>query len=116
MRCTLCKEQGHRAAECDRDPNLRTTFDVAEEDQRLGRISVKQKRLADSSDITSKMLQRVTLLSTEKVMSQLLSQDDYNYKPFNNDLLNLNLPIDADQPLNMSYDSKDSDLSQKKEE
>lgn len=50
------------------------------------------------------MLQRITLLSTEKIMAQLLSQDDYNYNQFNNELLNLDLPID-NSVQNMSFDS-----------
>ena len=38
IRCESCKEAGHRAIECDKDPNLRTTFDVGDELTRLSKM------------------------------------------------------------------------------
>jgi hypothetical protein len=50
MKCYLCKEIGHKASECERDPNLRTTFDVQEESVRLVKLSkTSLKQFADQS-------------------------------------------------------------------
>ena len=35
VRCYCCKEKGHRAQECPRDPNYRTSNDPNEEDMRV---------------------------------------------------------------------------------
>lgn len=31
VRCIICKETGHKANECDKDPNIRTLYDVEDE-------------------------------------------------------------------------------------
>ena len=31
VKCESCKEIGHRASDCERDPNMRTAYDVADE-------------------------------------------------------------------------------------
>jgi hypothetical protein len=35
VRCYCCKEKGHRAQDCPRDPNLKTQKDVNEEVSRI---------------------------------------------------------------------------------
>jgi hypothetical protein len=39
------------------------------------------------------MLEKLTLLSNERTMTKLLTQDDFNYVPFNENIFNLNLPL-----------------------
>ena len=41
------------------------------------------------------MLEKLTLLSNERTMTQMLTQDDFNYKPFNDNIFSLNLNMDA---------------------
>ena len=41
------------------------------------------------------MLEKLTLLSNERTMTQLLTQDDFNYNPYNEHIFSLNLVMDS---------------------
>jgi len=62
MRCESCKEAGHRAIECDKDPNLRTTFDVGDELTRLSKMQKSKKRLSENQELTFKVMEKTTIL------------------------------------------------------
>lgn len=40
IRCESCKEVGHRALECDKDPNIRTSHDIEDELLRVKTLKV----------------------------------------------------------------------------
>ena len=52
MRCVICKETGHKANECDKDPNIRTLFDVADENKRIEKNVTNKKKIADAWQVT----------------------------------------------------------------
>jgi hypothetical protein len=54
LRCHCCKEIGHSANDCLRDPNMRTYKDLNEEDNRIAKTKGVKKLLVDSLDITSR--------------------------------------------------------------
>lgn len=47
-RCYCCKEKGHRAQDCPRDPNIKTAVDVNEEDMRIVKSKDFRKLLSDT--------------------------------------------------------------------
>lgn len=53
-RCICCKEKGHLASDCPRDPNLKTAKDADEEVNRIVRAKDFRKLLSDSLNVTSK--------------------------------------------------------------
>lgn len=83
MRCVICKEVGHKANECNKDPNIRTLYDVADEQKRIQKTLTIKKKLADAWQVTYKMLEKLTLVSNERITAQFLTQDDFNYEQFN---------------------------------
>ena len=91
LKCFLCKEHGHEEADCEKDPNLRTNKDIEQEYDRI--LLEKQKKEVDQALITANMLEKLTLLSNERTMTKLLTHDDFNYVPFNENIFNLNLPL-----------------------
>lgn len=79
MQCFICKEYTHLADNCPRDPNLRTNQDVEKEFQRIA-INPCRKRFAnDSQIVTYNMMEKLCKESNERGISQLMSQDDFNY-------------------------------------
>ena len=54
--CFCCKEKGHRAQDCPRDPNIRTQLDASAEDERITRAKTFRRLVSDSLQLTSKML------------------------------------------------------------
>lgn len=112
VRCPICKELGHKAVECEKDPNLRTAYDVEEEIQRVGKLGPNKKRMTDTVELTSQLLERITLLSNERMIGQILTYDDFNYNQFNKRIFELDIPIpDPD-----SESSKDGDQNSGEED
>lgn len=64
-KCLVCKEAGHKASECDKDPNIRTAYDVGDESARVERVMTKKKKLTDNFGVTFNLLERMALLSNE---------------------------------------------------
>lgn len=75
----ICKENGHKASECDKDPNIRTLYDVTDEQNRITKNAASKKKLADAWQVTYQMLEKMTLVSNERMTAQILTQDDFNY-------------------------------------
>ena len=51
LMCASCREYGHRAPQCPKDPNYRSRYDIAEESLRLDKISTfKHKSRLSSPD------------------------------------------------------------------
>lgn len=66
-KCICCKEQGHSAEECPKDPNFRSAFDLSDEEERLKQgIADSKKLLSDSQIITIKMLSELTKVKNMK--------------------------------------------------
>lgn len=95
MRCVICKEVGHKAHECNKDPNIRTLYDVADEQKRILKTLATKKKLADAWQVTYKMLEKLTLVSNERITAQFLTQDDFNYEQFNQNIFDLNIIIEG---------------------
>lgn len=94
-KCYICKESGHAAIDCTRDPNLRTHFDVEEELQRVTNAQAPKKMCGETAALTFNMLEKLTLLSHERTLTGMLTHDDFNYAPYNEHLFNLNLLMDS---------------------
>ena len=45
VRCNCCKEKGHDAEQCPRDPNIKTAGDLSEEEERLAIAQIFRKVL-----------------------------------------------------------------------
>ena len=54
-----CKEYGHDAQQCHKDPNFRNHFDfeIEDEDERLENLTDQKKLNSDAQGLTMKMLQ-----------------------------------------------------------
>lgn len=111
-RCVICKENGHKANECDKDPNIRTLYDVADEQKRIMKNAATKKKLADAWQVTYQMLEKMTLVSNERMTTQILTQDDFNYQQFNQNIFNLNILIEGLQ----SDSSSDEELMEELDE
>ena len=61
-RCLCCKEIGHSIEKCDRDPNFKTSSDVAEEQKRLNQIRDFKKINADSQINTTHFFKKSVML------------------------------------------------------
>ena len=73
VRCYMCKASGHLASDCDKDPNIRTTFDVEEENTRVGKALVNKKvRMSDGSAVTNNLLEQMAILSNERITCQMM--------------------------------------------
>jgi len=94
-KCIACKEVGHSANECERDPNFRTLFDVQNEFARIMNKREYKKLNADAGLVTFQMMEKFTLLSNERVMTQMLTFDDFNYKAYNDHIFDLNLMMES---------------------
>ena len=92
-RCYCCKEKGHRAQDCPRDPNIKTSQDPAEEDMRIVRAKDFRKLLSESFNITSKLFKGLLKRSAgdydfNPFSKGAMSFDDFCYKFYNNVVLN----------------------------
>ena len=72
IKCLMCKEIGHKATECDKDPNVRTFFDVGDEIARVEKVMTKKKKLTDNVSVTFNLLERMALLSNERLTNRVL--------------------------------------------
>ena len=93
MRCFCCKEKGHGAKDCPRDPNFKTTPDIGFEEKRLAKARDFKKLLSDSLSVTSRLFK--SLIRRDPGSNEFnpfskgaLSFDDYSYKYFNEVVLN----------------------------
>lgn len=93
MRCESCKELGHRAAECDKDPNIRTSFNVGDESLRISKLKTHKKKLSDSQEVTFKVMEKATILNDERRVHSLMTQDDFSYGPFNKRIFELDIAM-----------------------
>ena len=102
--CQACKQLGHEAFECLRDPNLRTMHDLNEEDKR---IEVDEKKnfkrtMVHTTETTNKFLEKIVFFNTKHTREgrvnvqehgqNAINFDDYNYSNYNEHLLNLDVP------------------------
>ena len=58
------------------------------------------------------MLEKMTLVSNERMTAQILTQDDFNYQQFNQNIFNLNILIEGLQ----SDSSSDSEIVEELDE
>lgn len=65
VRCYCCKEKGHAASECPRDPNMKTAKDANEEIGRIVRAKGFRKLLSDSLQVTSKFFKGLLRRNTD---------------------------------------------------
>ena len=84
-----CKEYGHDAQQCHRDPNFRNQFDfdIEDEDERLENLTDIKKLNSDSQGLTMKMLQEFAKAQGKNIMSF----DDFQYQNINQYILDLKL-------------------------
>ena len=92
-RCYCCKEKGHRAQDCPRDPNIKTAHDANDEDLRIVKAKDFRKLLSDSLNITQKLFKGLLKRSAGEYEYNPFSKgsmafDDYSYKFYNNTVLN----------------------------
>jgi hypothetical protein len=71
-----------------------------------------KKKLADAWQVTYQMLEKMTLVSNERMTTQILTQDDFNYQQFNQNIFNLNILIEGLQ----SDSSSDEELMEELDE
>jgi hypothetical protein len=93
VRCFCCKEKGHNAKDCPRDPNYKTATDITVEEKRLAKARDFKKLLSDSLSVTSRLFK--SLIRRDAGRNEFnpfskgaLSFDDYSYKYFNEVVLN----------------------------
>jgi hypothetical protein len=97
-RCVSCKELGHRIDQCTRDPNLRTSFRIEEEFDRINKIQDFRKLHADTVVNTTHFIKKSVMIPleidddgavlkpnnvTHPFSRGIMEFDDFNYKPFN---------------------------------
>jgi hypothetical protein len=105
VRCIMCKAAGHLASECDKDPNIRSSYDIDEENLRVNKMLVSKKvRLADGSTVTQNFFERTAIVSNERLTSMVMQQDDFNYKQFNDRIFNLDIPMGIEYTDNTDND------------
>lgn len=57
IRCSSCKEIGHRPSECPKDPNVRSNADLSQELKRLTDLKERKKLEAGGTEVHQSMLQ-----------------------------------------------------------
>ena len=92
MRCYCCKEKGHNAFECPRDPNIKTSYDVALEEKRLAKARDFRKLLSDSLYVTTRLFKGLIkrhagVNEFNPFSNGAMSFDDFNYKYYNDVVL-----------------------------
>lgn len=93
IRCFCCKEKGHGAKDCPRDPNFKTSPDILLEEKRLAKARDFKKLLSDSLSVTSRLFKSLIRRDIgpneyNPFSKGALSFDDYSYKYFNEVVLN----------------------------
>jgi hypothetical protein len=66
---------------------------VQDETNRVQKIAKQKKKLSDPNGVTCHLLERMVMISNERLTSQMLAQDDFNYAHFNPKIFNLNIPV-----------------------
>jgi len=92
--CFCCKEKGHRAPDCPRDPNIRTQLDANAEDERIAKAKNFKKLLSDSLHLTSKMFRGLLKRGTAEAdfthfARASMAFDDFAYRFFNGVVLDI---------------------------
>ena len=104
LRCISCREHGHTAAFCPRDPNIKTINSAMLESEidRIQRIKDAKKLYMDTLVQTTHMLKKTVMIPLKtdeqgKVTEQpnvnhpfmrgVMEFDDFNYGPYNNMIL-----------------------------
>jgi len=83
-KCLSCKEQGHIAADCYRDPNLRTGKEAFEEGTRIEKYKEFRRMNNDTFEFTSKLFERLARERGETAFGKgAMKFDDYSYKALN---------------------------------
>lgn len=78
IKCMCCKEFGHMAGECPRDPNYRSQFNIVDEDVRVEHKKDAKKLHQDSQVLTLKMLSELSKNKEGWLQGKdVLSFDDY---------------------------------------
>ena len=91
QKCQCCKGVGHKAAECDKDPNFRGGYDVQAEHKRIMyRKEDRGEGMGHGVEVTGRLVER---LSKKGAMKDLVGEDimvfdDYNYKLLNEHIFN----------------------------
>jgi len=57
VRCSSCKEIGHRPSDCPKDPNVRSNVDLSQELKRLTDLKERKKLEASGTEVHQTMLQ-----------------------------------------------------------
>lgn len=99
IRCMCCKEFGHEADYCPKDPNIRTRNEPDEELKRVEQgLDENKKYLQDAQKSTIMMLSEFAKFknsnkdNNEKAGGQfIMSFDDYQYKMANESILDMHL-------------------------
>ncbi|CAG9333621.1 unnamed protein product [Blepharisma stoltei] len=55
-KCSSCKEIGHRAHECPKDPNIRSALDAVDEIDRIDGIKSRKKANVNNIDVNQKLM------------------------------------------------------------
>lgn len=58
-KCYCCKENGHTAQNCNRDPNIKTNHDILQEMVRIDKFRDYKKLNADTFFYTSKLFEHM---------------------------------------------------------
>jgi hypothetical protein len=52
IKCQVCNSPGHKAHECDKDPNIRTFYEGSDEIYRVEKIMNNKKKMMDAFTVT----------------------------------------------------------------
>ena len=90
IKCFCCRDVGHLAHDCIRDPNIKTGADIEDELFRIGKYSDAKKSMKDSFDYRNLMFEKLIREKKDEAgavspykSQDLLTFDDYNYKVVN---------------------------------
>lgn len=56
LKCSSCKEVGHKAHECTKDPNIRSAIDAIDEIERIDGIKSRKKANVNNIDVNQKLM------------------------------------------------------------
>ena len=118
QKCSVCKQAGHGAFECELDPNLRTSYNVITETVRIDKIKAIKKRFQDANDLTKHLLETEALknISNEKGIGRLMMQDDFNYSAYNQTIFNLDIPVAGNESSELASQTSHESRSNKSED
>ena len=116
IKCMCCKDYGHYAEECPKDPNIRQAYDAEDEDLRLENKQDNKKFLADAQYITLKMLTEMSKNKSAKLKGKdIMSFDDFQYQNVNQYILDIILDAPAKKEKDGSAISSASNEDSKSE-